>query len=136
SSGINAEYCSATRCAAWSRAASRSTRTCCWILPARCFTWMPRWTTRWPIWAPAAVARTTRARSRTGARWKCWRTKRSPTSRRRANTLSPSSKPAGTMPSCRTCRACWAMWPAHCACSTWARRPTTCAVCSSTSRPS
>ncbi len=55
-------------CVAWSRAASRSTKTCCWISPGRCSTWMRRWMTRSPIWAPAAVARTIRAQWRTGAR--------------------------------------------------------------------
>ena len=91
---------------------------------------------RSPIWALAAVARTIRARLRTAARWRCWRMKPSPTSPPPASISSRSSKPAGTMPSCRMCRACWVMYPVRCACSIWAPPQTTCVAYSSTSRPS
>ncbi|KAF1017621.1 MAG: hypothetical protein GAK31_00889 [Stenotrophomonas maltophilia] len=82
-----------------------STKACCWISPARCCTWMPRWMTRCRTWAPVAVVAMIPAWWKTAAQWKCWRMKPSPISPPRANTSWPSSKPAGTMPSCRTCRA-------------------------------
>ena len=130
-------YCSSAMRSMRSPAASSPpARAPCWTSPARCSTSTPRWTTRFRAWARRARMPATRPPPpRRGARWKCWRTRRSPTSAPRASTSSPLSRPTGTTSAWSTCPACCRRCPAHCASWTCCHRPITWRACAATSPP-
>lgn len=125
---------SVMRWPAWSMARCRWTKACCWILLARCYTWMPRWTIRSPASVPTSAKPAMKpapvpARRKCAVRLTCWRRKRSPTSAPRANTSSPSSRPTGTTPASPTCRICWAKWAVRCGFWNCRRPPITWKAC-------